>query len=127
MRIASTVPRTNTPTLTSRRLASESTRAAEVARIGVISGATSIAPMITATLLATRPRVAINVDSTMSTTKRHRNGPNSRPSKNSSSRTARRSSSLIVPRRAAPRVMAPSGVIAGFSPRPGSGPWADTA
>ena len=43
------------------------TIAAAMARIGVISGATSMAPMTTAALLLTRPNAAMAADSSMST------------------------------------------------------------
>ena len=48
------------------RLPQPCTTAAAMARMGVINGATSMAPMTTAAELLTRPKAAIAADSTIS-------------------------------------------------------------
>ena len=60
--IAMTTPAAMTATLDSNIFRSATRSDAAVARIGVISGATSIAPMITATLFAASPKAARRVD-----------------------------------------------------------------
>ncbi len=60
--IASTVPTTTDLSEFAKSLASPSTSPREEPMIGVIRGDTSIAPMITAVLLAMRPKAAIKAD-----------------------------------------------------------------
>lgn len=66
---------------------------AAVPRIGVMSGATSIAPIMTATLLATSPKAASSVERMVTTKNRARWARYSSDRQNNSSVIIRRSSS----------------------------------
>ena len=96
--IAMRTPAAITAALDSRIFISASESAAAVARIGVMRGATSIAPMITATLFAASPKAARRVDSTIRTKNRARCDVSSPDSQNNSSVTRWRSSSDIMRR-----------------------------
>lgn len=63
---AATVPSTITPTAFARRTLRAVTVAAAAAVIGVIRGATSIAPITTAAEFASRPKAAIPAERTIS-------------------------------------------------------------
>ncbi|MDZ7675685.1 MAG: hypothetical protein U5K30_11535 [Acidimicrobiales bacterium] len=71
-RMASSVPAVRTAAARASRWLSVTHIAAAVARIGVISGATSIAPMTTAEESASNPNPAIDDESAISQPKRER-------------------------------------------------------
>jgi len=73
-----------------RRVVHACTRAAAYAMIGVMRGATSIAPMTTAVLSFISPSAAIDDENTISAVNRNRYGTRRSSSKNRSSRIAAR-------------------------------------
>ena len=112
--MASAVPNAITTTdVTSRRFRAV-TNAAAAAVIGVISGATSIAPITTAPESANKPNAAIPADKTISDAKLRMYGQNPSPSGSNSSTASIASSSGSAPWRSRTRLTtAPTALSAG--------------